>query len=47
MERLKIKSLLENSAGIQLGSEITVKGWVRAFRSNRFIQINDGSCLAS
>ena len=47
MGRLKIKSLLENSAGIQLGSEITVKGWVRAFRSNRFIQINDGSCLAS
>ena len=47
MERLKIKSLLDNSAGIQLGSEITVKGWVRAFRSNRFIQINDGSCLAS
>lgn len=47
MERLRIKSLLENSARIKLGSEITVKGWVRAFRSNRFIQINDGSCLAS
>ena len=45
MERLKIKSLLENSAGIQLGSEITVKGWVRAFRSNRFIALNDGSTI--
>lgn len=47
MARLRIKSLLDNSAGISLGSEITVKGWVRAFRSNRFIQINDGSCIAS
>ena len=25
--------------------EITVKGWVRTFRANRFIALNDGSCL--
>ena len=30
-----------------LGSVITVKGWVRSFRSNRFITLNDGSALAN
>lgn len=30
-----------------LGSIITVKGWVRSFRSNRFIALNDGSALAN
>ncbi len=29
------------------GKKVLIKGWVRAFRSNRFIQINDGSCLAT
>lgn len=28
-----------------IGSEITVMGWVRAFRSNRFIALFDGSCF--
>ncbi|HMQ63663.1 MAG TPA: asparagine--tRNA ligase [Flavilitoribacter sp.] len=27
----------------EIGAEITVMGWVRAFRSNRFIALNDGS----
>lgn len=27
-----------------IGEKILVKGWVRAFRSNRFIALNDGSC---
>ncbi|MCB0610799.1 MAG: asparagine--tRNA ligase, partial [Lewinella sp.] len=27
----------------RIGAEITVMGWVRAFRSNRFIALNDGS----
>ncbi len=27
----------------QIGATITVKGWVRAFRSNRFVALNDGS----
>lgn len=31
----------------QVGKELCVKGWVRAFRSNRFIALNDGSCLAN
>lgn len=39
-QRTKIKALL---TGQQTGTEVTVKGWVRAFRSNRFIALNDGS----
>ena len=27
--------------------EMSVSGWVRSFRGNRFISLNDGSCLAS
>lgn len=37
-----IKSLLEDSKLLQ---EVTVYGWVRTFRSNRFIALNDGSTL--
>ncbi|MFI5140152.1 MAG: asparagine--tRNA ligase [Sphingobacteriales bacterium] len=39
-QRIKIKALLESE---QTGIEVTVKGWVRAFRQNRFIALNDGS----
>ena len=42
MARIKIAELLKNPI---IGSEIEVKGWVRAFRSNRFIQLNDGSTI--
>ncbi|MEO6522564.1 MAG: asparagine--tRNA ligase [Mucilaginibacter sp.] len=38
--RIKIKALL---TGELTGTEVTVKGWVRAFRQNRFIALNDGS----
>ncbi len=41
MSRVKIKEALAQEAG----SVITVKGWVRAFRSNRFIALNDGSTI--
>ena len=27
--------------------EISVSGWVRSFRGNKFIALNDGSCMAS
>lgn len=37
-----IKQLLSTAP---LGKEVTVKGWVRTFRNNQFIAINDGSCL--
>ncbi len=42
MKRIKIKeALLQGKAG----DEILIKGWVRTFRSNRFIHINDGSTI--
>lgn len=37
-----IKSLLDGSMLLQ---EVTLSGWVRTFRSNRFIALNDGSTL--
>lgn len=42
MRSVSIKELL---TGKQLLQEITVNGWVRTFRSNRFIALNDGSTL--
>jgi asparaginyl-tRNA synthetase len=30
-----------------IGKELCVKGWVRTFRSNRFIALNDGSTLSN
>jgi len=44
MKHIKIKTLLENP---EIGAKVIVKGWVRAFRSNRFIQINDGTTINS
>lgn len=42
MKRKKIAEILVDPS---VGSEVLVKGWVRAFRSNRFIQLNDGSTI--
>lgn len=42
MKRTKIAALLNEYT---LGSEVIVKGWVRSFRNNQFIQINDGSTI--
>lgn len=33
--------------GTHLNSKVTICGWVRTFRANRFIALNDGSCLAN
>ncbi|MBU2018245.1 MAG: asparagine--tRNA ligase [Bacteroidetes bacterium] len=41
-KRTKIVDLLNSG---KVGEKIVVKGWVRAFRSNRFIQLNDGSTI--
>ena len=38
--RVKIKQLL---ASEQTGQEVTVMGWIRTFRNNQFIALNDGS----
>ena len=46
MERYRIAQILQEADAL-LGQEIVVKGWVRAFRSNRFVQLNDGSCMAN
>src|SRR6201981_2988377 len=42
MKRTKVKDLLNSTA---YGSEVTVMGWVRTFRNNQFIAINDGSTI--
>jgi len=42
MKRTKVKELLNSTA---FGSEVNVKGWVRTFRNNQFIAINDGSTI--
>ncbi len=39
-----VKDLLKQKPLLQ---EVTLKGWVRTFRSNRFIALNDGSCLGN
>lgn len=44
MKRAKIIDVLTRT---EVGTELVVKGWVRAFRSNRFIQLNDGSTINS
>jgi asparaginyl-tRNA synthetase len=42
MERKKIKELLSTAPS---GQTVTVLGWVRTFRNNQFIAINDGSTI--
>ncbi|MDG1822295.1 MAG: asparagine--tRNA ligase [Flavobacteriaceae bacterium] len=33
--------------GEHVNQTVTVRGWVRTFRANRFIALNDGSCLGN
>ncbi len=42
MEHTRIKELLNAT---EFGQEVVVKGWVRTFRNNQFIAINDGSSI--
>ena len=42
MIKAKIAELLQSNQFLQ---EVEVKGWVRSFRSNRFIAVNDGSTI--
>jgi asparaginyl-tRNA synthetase len=42
MKRTKIKSVLSTNPE---GQSITVMGWVRTFRNNQFISLNDGSTI--
>ena len=41
---MSIKDLLQEKTNV---GEVTLRGWVRTFRSNRFIALNDGSTLAN
>ncbi len=43
-DRTYIAKILEEE---QIGQEVTVKGWVKTFRNNQFIALNDGSSQAS
>jgi asparaginyl-tRNA synthetase len=42
MKRIKIKEILATKPESQI---VTVKGWVRTFRNNQFISLNDGSTI--
>ena len=44
MQRTKIKALLADE---RTDYTATVMGWVRSFRNNQFIALNDGSCIAN
>jgi asparaginyl-tRNA synthetase len=42
MARTRIKDILQSD---KQDYKVTVKGWVRSFRNNTFIALNDGSCM--
>ncbi|MFN0012921.1 MAG: asparagine--tRNA ligase [Saprospiraceae bacterium] len=44
MKRTKIAEILGTEP---VQTEVLVKGWVKAFRNNQFIALNDGSCAAN
>ena len=39
---IDIKNIFKSKS---LGEKVSINGWVRTFRSNRFINLNDGSCM--
>jgi asparaginyl-tRNA synthetase len=43
VKRIRIAEVLTNTSLVN--QEITINGWVRTFRSNRFIALNDGSTI--
>src|ERR1039458_10395242 len=44
MKRTKIKDILVSE---EIDYKVIVKGWVRSFRNNQFIAVNDGSCMGN
>jgi len=42
MKTINVKEALTNTAP---GTEVKIRGWVRTFRSNRFVALNDGSTI--
>ena len=44
---MRLATIKELLASKNLLQEVTIKGWVRTFRSNRFIALNDGSTIGT
>ncbi|WP_129713963.1 asparagine--tRNA ligase [Pedobacter sp. SYP-B3415] len=44
IKRQQIKEVFKETA---YGKEVRVMGWVKTFRNNQFIALNDGSCMAN
>lgn len=44
MKRTKIKDILQSDKS---DYTVNIKGWVRSFRNNQFIALNDGSCVGN
>ncbi len=44
MKRTKIKDILKKE---EFDYKVNIKGWVRSFRNNQFIAVNDGSCMGN
>ena len=44
MQRERIVNLRDEA---QIGRRVMVQGWVRTFRNNQFIALNDGSCVGN
>jgi asparaginyl-tRNA synthetase len=44
IKRQQIKELLKST---EFNTEVTVMGWVKTFRNNQFIALNDGSCMGN
>lgn len=44
MARTKIKDILQSD---KTDYSVNIKGWVRSFRNNQFIAMNDGSCMGN
>tara|TARA_B100001113_G_C21108810_1_gene622178 strand:+ start:29 stop:1465 length:1437 start_codon:yes stop_codon:yes gene_type:complete len=45
MNEVSIRDILNSSR--LLDKKVSISGWVRTFRANRFIALNDGSCLSN
>ncbi len=45
MQKVKVTGIKYLLSSTDFNKRVLVQGWVRAFRSNRFIQINDGSTI--
>lgn len=44
MKRTKIAAILASDA---VNYDVIVKGWIKSFRNNQFISLNDGSCMSN